>query len=129
MIRIFPSLSFLINKHIYSRNYELIDSPNTIYFFGCCREGINETFRIYDHQNVSPRDKILDVIFAAEKEDRVCWRKLYDSYLAEIKDDTDRVWLQSKTGIEIPRSEIRDVRNLPDMKEFFAKHPSIQYLL
>lgn len=135
MIRIFPSFSFLINKHIsfnsekrcYERNsYVHQDSPDTFYFFGCCREGIDRTFELYDRHNCCPREQLISAIFTAEKEDRVCWRKVSDSYNDEIRKDLiDRKWLESKLGISIP---VREVRNLPTMRDFFANYPNIQYM-
>lgn len=132
MIRIFPSFSFLITRYrmfdpttrSYVRSdFELNDDSNTLYFFGCTKEGIDRTFEIYDRESFCPRNDLLQTIDFAEKDERVCWRKVGDYDYIE-----DRKWLEAKLGFPIPKNEVTDVRNLPGMRDFFTNYPNIQYM-
>lgn len=132
MIRIFPSFSFLITRYrkfdsvtrSYTRSdFELNDDSNTLYFFGCTKEGIDRTFELYDREGFCPRNDLLQTIDFSEKNERVCWRKVGDYRYIE-----DRKWLETKLGFPIPKNEVTDVRNLPAMRDFFTNHPNIQYM-
>ncbi len=137
MFIIYPSFSFLINRYqkldresrTYVRSdFELIDSPETIYFFGCCREGIDLTFARYDLHSVCPRDEFLATIFAAEKDDRVRWRTHYPTYKEELEGDRrDLSWLQNKLGMKIDVNPAH-IRNLPTMRDFFADKTNVRYM-
>ena len=138
MFIIYPSFSFLINRYKkFNRteqrevrsDFQLVDSLETIYFFGCCREGIDTTFELYDRWNICPRDEFLATIFAAEKDNRVLWRTYYSSYKEELEGNRrDLSWLADKLGITIDVNP-GSIRNLPTMREFFADKTNIQYML
>lgn len=72
-VKLFPSFSGLLS--LLNRGFVWEDSPECVYFFCCMKEGISETFEVYNYKGKLNEKEILEKLGKAESEGRVLWRK------------------------------------------------------
>lgn len=76
-LQIFPSFSGLLCEFIEGEvSFDVLNNKNTIFCFGCSREGINSTFETYGSFYGGMREEpvgFLDTLNNAEKEGRLVW--------------------------------------------------------
>lgn len=71
MIKLYPSFSGLL--FLLNRGYDWKDSSNSLYMFGCSKEGIEPTLKVYNRGDQLAQKYILEMLAKAETENRCLW--------------------------------------------------------
>lgn len=141
-MKLYPSLSGLM---IIVRNDPdgFQDGPDSIYFFGSTKLGLEETFERYaEDWTEEQKTKFREILHDAEQDDRVSWRgTCIDSsgkVVGRSAGDSSRIdWLCEKfsrifvnPAKEVPEYE-KEVasRNYPALRDFMAQHfPKVEFV-
>lgn len=123
-IRLFPSLTGLIR--LVQHGYDpLNDDNNCIYFFGCTREGLEETFSLYN-ASLEEKQIIADMLSKAESEGRVSFvnkdnGKQRDEYIRFewlVNCFRDRNQSIKELDIKLLESEFNIVNHIPTLENW-----------
>jgi hypothetical protein len=124
MRKLYVSLSGLLGILLETEMDAWQDDPNTFYFFGCTKEGVDSTFDTCDRKNILNRGKIVSILESAERDGRLCWRHGRD-----LQADID--WMHQVLGV--PTENIRKMCEcgfftLPAMERYFSNVPDIKFI-
>lgn len=126
-LNVIPSFSGLLSLVRGNKvSLELLKQSNTVFFFGCTKEGIqkaikNEYGSEGSYQNLWDND-LASILSQAEEEGRVQWRQIEGSYDSQF--DAPRRWLQwhvENLGGTAPSERLPELHNIPSLRRWFQK--------